>query len=401
MIVKVRQLFSKGVYFSSAILLVGGVFLYKDVRSMRKKIHHVARKMPALNTQVDPHYVRVNLPSCFQKVHFADEVGIILSSKVVKINGVAHPYNPSIVEKLDGEGYYFFFRYDVKKSDVELHSAYPLETYIGVAELDRYFQHIDHSYRVIDTGTCTAEDPRAFYVGTQLYLSFNDLVPVKQYSRSIRMAQVDPKTWTLRFATDFNMQQQPIEKNWMPFSYQDSMHFIYNVSPHKIFHIPNPEENVVLPSALPELPTLLHQQWESKYGKISGGSPARRVNGEYLAFFHSRKREGSLNWYGMGAYTFESKPPFRITSITTKPILFHGIYSSNHVHTSNPFVKCIFPAGFVFEKQGSEELIHVSVGENDVSSKILTFNKEKLFESMEKVDAPKEVRGHIVGYEPQ
>lgn len=397
MIVKVRQLFSKGVYFSSAFLLIGGIFLYKDVRSMRKKIHRLVRKLPAMNANIDPHYVRVHLPGSFQKVHFADEIGVILSSKLIKINGISHPYNPSIVEKKDGEGYYFFFRYDVKKSDVELHSAYPLETYIGVAELDRYFQHVDHSFRVIDTGTCTAEDPRAFYIGDKLYLSYNDLVPVKQYSRSIRMAQVDTSTWKLKFATDFNMQQQPIEKNWMPFAFGDKMHFIYNVSPHKVFHVPNPQESLVVPTELPPLPTILHEQWEGNYGKISGGTPAKLVNGEYLAFFHSRKREGTLNWYAMGAYTFEAKPPFRITSITAKPILFHGIYSSNHVHTSNPFVKCIFPAGFVVEKQGNGDLIHVSVGENDVTSKILTFNKERLLESMEKVPQPEEVSGHNVG----
>lgn len=57
-------------------------------------------------------------------------------------------------------------------------------------------------------------------------------------------------------------------------------------------------------------------RWE--FGAPRGGTPALLVNGEYLAFFHSKKRvfkhgtTSKIGTYFMGAYTFSSEPPFML-----------------------------------------------------------------------------------------
>jgi predicted GH43/DUF377 family glycosyl hydrolase len=87
----------------------------------------------------------------------------------------------------------------------------------------------------------------------------------------------------------------------------------------------------------------------------------------------------------MGAYTFEEKPPFRVTAISHYPILFKGIYDSPILNTASPKKRVIFPCGFVEEKRDGKELIHISCGENDTATKIVTVDKKALFKSLKKL----------------
>jgi len=378
----IKEIWKKNSYVFLFLFLAVSIALVRDVRSVKKKVGKITKKISKSSIDVFYSGITTNLPRNFRSIYFADDEGILISTKKIKINGMAYPYNSSLLEKPDHSGYYMFFRYDIKKCDVEEYSQHALETYIGVAELDKFFQHKDHRFHIVDTGSCTAEDPRAFYHNGKIHLMYNDLVPIKPYCRSMHIAQVNPATWTLDYQTDLQLFQASMEKNWMPFVHNDTVHLIYKVCPHKIYKLNDPTVNEMQATMTPKLPLILKKEWEENWGEIRGGTPAKLVNGEYLTFFHSRTRTNMTNWYAMGAYTFEAEPPFRITSISEKPILFRGIYDSPHVHTSNSRVKCIFPSGFVTEKQGELDLIHVSVGENDVATKILTFNTKKLTESM-------------------
>ncbi len=60
-----------------------------------------------------------------------------------------------------------------------------------------------------------------------------------------------------------------------------------------------------------------------KHGEIRGGTPPVLVDDLYWTFFHSSVpwREDGKRWYVMGAYAFESNPPFAMKRITTKPLL--------------------------------------------------------------------------------
>lgn len=121
-------------------------------------------------------------------------------------------------------------------------------------------------------------------------------------------------------------------------------------------------------------------------GKPRGGSAAKIVGNEYLAFFHSSFcDDDGINWYIMAAYTFEAKPPFRITAVSNYPILFKGIYDSPPLNTANPLARCVFPGTFACETRDGKELIHLPCGENDSAVKIITIDKVALLKSMKKI----------------
>jgi hypothetical protein len=69
---------------------------------------------------------------------------------------------------------------------------------------------------------------------------------------------------------------------------------------------------------------LWHPAW--KHGQPRGGSAPVRIGDTYFSFFHSSTPwKNGKRQYHMGAYTFEAKPPFKVTSVTPKPILSGSI----------------------------------------------------------------------------
>jgi hypothetical protein len=127
--------------------------------------------------------------------------------------------------------------------------------------------------------------------------------------------------------------------------------------------------------------------WPKEWGGPKGGTPARRVGDQYLAFFHSNFNDlNDINWYVMGAYTFEAKPPFRLTGISYYPILFEGMFDSPPMVKANPRLRALYPSGFVVEKlEDGRELIHVSCGENDSTLQIVTIDKDALFKTLKRL----------------
>jgi predicted GH43/DUF377 family glycosyl hydrolase len=108
------------------------------------------------------------------------------------------------------------------------------------------------------------------------------------------------------------------EKNWLWFFHQDELHLEYQASPHIVAKFD------LHGRALAEYKTETKFNWD--YGVIRGGTPPVLIHnngGEYLTFFHSRLPTNDYYRarYYMGAYTFESKPPFRILRMTTEPLL--------------------------------------------------------------------------------
>ena len=89
----------------------------------------------------------------------------------------------------------------------------------------------------------------------------------------------------------------------------------------------------------------------------------------------------------MGAYTFTSSSPFKITRISPYPILFKGVYDTPHQVFANSKVRSIYPAGFICEHREGKELIHVSCGENDSGMKIISMDKNALLASLKIVDS--------------
>ena len=133
----------------------------------------------------------------------------------------------------------------------------------------------------------------------------------------------------------------------------------------------------------PKTQSTLLAEWEKKWGKIRGGTPALLLDsGEYITFFHSSFREKSLLWYVIGALTFEGKPPFAIKSISQWPILFKDMYKTPIAQGKNRVLRALFPGGLAFDTIQGREVFHVLCGENDTSIKLLTLDKEVLLKHM-------------------
>jgi hypothetical protein len=146
------------------------------------------------------------------------------------------------------------------------------------------------------------------------------------------------------------------EKNWLWFFHQDKLHMVYSFSPHVVsrFSLDGKFEQEY--KTVEEL-----ADWD--YGTIRGGTPPIQTDegSEYLSFFHSSLPDEKYHRrYYMGAYTFESQPPFRITRMTKEPLLAGS--SQDAMSKDKPIV--VFPCGSRL-KCGKWL---VSMGVNDLSS---------------------------------
>ncbi|MBM3198019.1 MAG: DUF3589 domain-containing protein [Chlamydiae bacterium] len=338
-----------------------------------------------------------------QRVSFAEDRGIVKSIKTLQLEGVYAPLNASIVE--DGEGYLLFFRYDVKERVKVAGVALPIRqkipfcgrrmpyrSCIGAVRLDKNFAQVSLVQR-IDTRSEFSEDPRAFRVGEDLYLVYNDMQKNVMYSRSMHLAKLDGKTLQTESVLDIDQliqhvdQSSHVEKNWTPFvrkeaNGEEKIYFEYGINPHKILRMRDPQDCQMDHLIFPSEVSLQKMPWKSELGALRGGTPAKLVDGQYLAFFHTLFWDKKTPWYIMGAYTFEASPPYRVTAVSAEPILFRGIYETPAKNTAYSKKKIIYPAGFVLGKEEGKDVLYVSCGENDCAVKILTLDKETLLKSL-------------------
>ena len=159
------------------------------------------------------------------------------------------------------------------------------------------------------------------------------------------------------------------EKNWTWFALGMDRYCVYSMSPHLVvkFH------HTGLPEASYATYVDTIDMWQ--FGECRMGSNPVLLNGLFYNFFHS-----SLPWrngkrqYFMGAYTFEPEPPFQITQITSKPLLYG---SENDIRQfSSPLV--IFPCGAIFI---DDEWV-VSSGVNDERSAWFAIPHKTLLRSL-------------------
>lgn len=345
-------------------------------RRFAKDVKKVGKKEIVEQSILDP-----NVPMNLQMIPYGEDEGIVICTRTIEIRGVVAPYNPSIVEHKDG--YLLLFRYDLFDSK----SPHGFFSNIGCVELDRNFQQTEKEFIRIQLPQRDGEDPRVIKVNDKLYVSYNSGLPPLYQIRKIHVAELDMETYQPKFTTCLDTYFSDTEKNWAPFEYvnedeESQICFEYSIFPRKVFGLPDPIKNELKYVNSPYEVVYRKLPWES-FGILRGGTGARRVGDQYLGFFHSSFpfRDGT-RWYVIGAYTFDSKPPFEITGMSHYPILFEDIYASPPRHTANPLVKCLFPGGFVIEENEDGDLIHLVCGENDSAIRIVTIDQENLFQNL-------------------
>jgi predicted GH43/DUF377 family glycosyl hydrolase len=156
---------------------------------------------------------------------------------------------------------------------------------------------------------------------------------------------------------DHCMATKGFEKNWLPFFVNNSLHFVYQGSPHIVFRCDS-EFNAV---------DQYYWEWEHKHwiwGEIRGGTPpVMGPDGLLWTAFHSSQpwRNGKRRYYA-GWYAFEPTPPFRVVSVSRQPFLVGSTKDGCPVGK----LPCVFPAGCIY-REG--EFI-VSMGVNDLKTAI-------------------------------
>ncbi len=321
-----------------------------------------------------------------RNVPFAESLGIVLETKTIPIRNVLAPHNGCIFKKEHGPGYHLIFRYD------QFHPSSlptPFFTHMGIIDLDEKFEQTSQEFVKIDTRSFHSEDPRVIKVGPSYYICYNDVQAHHPSCRSMRIADFDLQSRSIRYSTNLDLHLQHVEKNWTPFEYlgkeaQPRLMFEYLLSPHKLLELPDPQVNHFNHLIFPGHPSPSRLPWQEVWGSPRGGTTAQKIDEHrYLSFFHSSfKDTNDIIWYLFGAYTFEAEPPFRITAVSSFPILFDGIYDTPHNNTASHHKRVIFPSGFIMEEREGRQVIRLSCGENDSSVKLITIDKEALLEHM-------------------
>lgn len=227
------------------------------------------------------------------------------------------------------------------------------------------------------------EDPRAIYHNGNTYISACNFVVLnngKGWTGAHQVLNVIPglnsrNTWASNQRLDpvygFNGpaigKDTGAEKNWLWFFHQNQLHLVYQTVPHIVsrFSLQGRFEQEY--KTEPAAPLV----WP--YGTIRGGTPPVLTarGDEYLSFFHSSLPDDLYRRrYYMGAYTFESQPPFQIRRCTMEPLLAGS--QQDIYFPPKPLV--VFPCGSRL-KDGKWL---VTMGVNDLASAWIEIPHEEL-----------------------
>lgn len=302
----------------------------------------------------------------------------VLERKKINIPGFPAAYNPSIIS---WKGCYLLsFRVLTDPTNL-WHSK------IGLIWLDPNFSPISPP-QLLNTRVhnphvpSRSEDARLFSIGERLYLIYNDNEEISDGQvRRMHIAEVNLEgpqysVYKPKRIEDFPGENpKKWEKNWIPFENRGKLLLAYSVVPHHIF-LPNRNEK----SCTFFCSTQANFPWPWGEKRLYGGTPALKVDNEYLAFFHSSiemptvQSGPGISWhYFMGAYTFQPHPPFAITKVSPLPILGKGMY-----HNPTLWKRVIFPGGFVFD----DKHIWVVYGREDSEVWVMKLDKRGLLDSL-------------------
>jgi len=179
------------------------------------------------------------------------------------------------------------------------------------------------------------------------------------------------------------------QKNWMPFLYNNTPHFIQRINPMHVVKILYHDETGQCVAGSVSLQPKLAVHWE--YGEIRGGTNAVLLEdiGEYLGLFHSMGNFAmeSKSTYFFGAFTFSAEPPFRLLRLSHTPILDKDSKNSNLLYDGPWFRVMGLPINFVNYPTGlfveqAAGIVHISFGHNDITGYRGKINLQELLDSM-------------------
>lgn len=314
--------------------------------------------------------------------------GLVLEEKQIEIPGYPHAFNASIVRWNGSLLMSFRFIPDPKSS---------FTCYLGIVFLDEEFNVISKP-QILDfrgsliTAPSRAEDARLVVMDERLFIIYDDNID-KVITRggfrvfAAELILADMFLMPLQFEL-INIEcllrfdgenQNRREKGWVPFDYHGSLLLSYSLNPHIVFY-PIFGSNECRTVAYTD-PVI---NWP--FGELRGGTPAIQINDlHYLSFFHSsmlmqtEQSQGKMvTHYFMGAYLFETSPPFSITHISNQPIVGKNFYNGPEFKPYWKPILAVFPCGMIIN--GSD--IWVSYGRDDHEIWIAKIDKTSLLNSL-------------------
>lgn len=257
-------------------------------------------------------------------------------------------FNPSIIEV--DNGYLFLFRNSWIGSQLYL------------ARLDNRFQptgmwkHLELPKTSANKGK---EDGRLFRLNGQLYVSYTGFTGT---TTSVLYARLNPETLAVdHWFWPQYPNRNKYEKNWVFFDHDGATHCVY--SSNVIHHVIAWEDLTpgLDPTPFAHFKTPFNVTYSM--GCIRGGCSPVLHNGEWYHFFHGVTYDtDDKKVYSLGCYTFEAKPPFKVTRYTPDPL------DVGDPRMDDPYEKpnVIFPGGAVLV--GNEW--GIAMGINDKRSEI-------------------------------
>jgi hypothetical protein len=251
---------------------------------------------------------------------------------------------------------------------------------MGLVHLDDDFEVIGAPY-ILDLPRNLWQDARLMTVGQRLYLVSNGAIEGgvrRMFATQVHddggRLSIDAPECLLHFPGG---KQNQWERNWVPFAYGDILLLASDLAPHRILQPLLGTQGCAEVSSTP-----FPSAWE--WGTPKPGTGAHLDGDRYLALFHSVKvmatahsKGEPIQHYFMGAYTFESRPPFAITSISKEPIIGKHFYHGPDYDMTKP-CRVVFPCGFVMDDQ----YIWVVYGKQDHELWMAKLDKPGLYKSL-------------------
>lgn len=326
----------------------------------------------------------------------------VLNTKILTVSTVNHwVYNPSIVKIAHkylvtirhdtpaGVTKTGFLVYDKNFEQLTPIQYYPIEhLHAQDARIFTYENNLCLSYAFLNFKN---RDPRTLQEKHFKSFPWGDFIGTRQGFAQVDSAGTVLKEFKLDYSVYKNVTRY-FEKNWIPFEYINqwgapTLYLVYTFNPLKIIALTQNNQIEELSTGNTVDNKQVHA-WETKWGKICGGTPALLIDNEYyLTFFHSNFKTNNGRFYVFGAITFENKPPFKLTRISKYPILHSQFYTSNTFGSSlcggGGHLPVLFPGGFVHEKTDTGDIFHILCGENDEAVRLITISKSELLKHME------------------
>jgi predicted GH43/DUF377 family glycosyl hydrolase len=216
-----------------------------------------------------------------------------------------------------------------------------------------------------------AEDPRLFIHNSSIYMSYTDLsykgkprVGISKYEKgSFTKINIDKHNKTTR------------EKNWMFFSNNNKLYYVYSVSKKFIIRGIDDDSEYVHDGFL--------KNW--KYGDLHGGSPPIIIGNTYYSIIHSKNTE-NINEFPCSVYHntlvgFSTTPPFNKKLEVDCPIISSVSNESYREHLKTKIFKKLFCVFITTMEIKNGEII-LYYGYNDKTCRKMTFDIKQFFNSI-------------------